>query len=192
MRDLSHIFGHTRSLTHWARLGIEPVSSWIQVRFLTRWATMGTPRMSILRLLNAVTNRYTWDQVCCVVHIFISLPIIAVFAWYVNYWGGMLKSSINMWICPFLCSSDIFFLPYIFLNLCNWGHIYVKLLCIPGELSIFCSDALYINNPFAFKSIWSAIDTALPVFSTDVFWYIFFINFALNSCMLSFRCVPCK
>jgi len=34
--------GNTRSLTHWARPGIEPVSSWILVRFVC-WATMGPP-----------------------------------------------------------------------------------------------------------------------------------------------------
>ena len=30
-------------LTHWARPGVEPASSWILVRFLTRWATVGIP-----------------------------------------------------------------------------------------------------------------------------------------------------
>ena len=34
---------YTRSLTHWARPGIEPVSSWLLVRFANHWATMGTP-----------------------------------------------------------------------------------------------------------------------------------------------------
>ena len=33
---------NTRSLTHWSRLGIEPVSSWILVGFITHWATRGT------------------------------------------------------------------------------------------------------------------------------------------------------
>ena len=31
------------SLTHWARTGIEPASSWILVGFLTHWTTAGTP-----------------------------------------------------------------------------------------------------------------------------------------------------
>ena len=35
---------NARHLTHWVRPGIEPVSSWILVRFLTCWATMGTPK----------------------------------------------------------------------------------------------------------------------------------------------------
>ena len=35
--------GNAGSLTHWARPGIEPSSSWILVRFLTPWATTGTP-----------------------------------------------------------------------------------------------------------------------------------------------------
>ena len=40
---LSH--GHARSLTHWARSGIEPESSWILVGFVNQWATTGTPRV---------------------------------------------------------------------------------------------------------------------------------------------------
>ena len=36
-------YGNTGSLTHRARPGIEPESSWILVRFLTHWATMDTP-----------------------------------------------------------------------------------------------------------------------------------------------------
>ena len=35
--------GNTRSLTHGARPGIKPSYSWILVRFVTCWATMGTP-----------------------------------------------------------------------------------------------------------------------------------------------------
>ena len=33
---------NTRPLTHWARLGIEPTSSWMLIRFINRWAMMGT------------------------------------------------------------------------------------------------------------------------------------------------------
>ena len=35
--------GNTGPLTHWARSGIEPESSWLPVEFLTHWATTGTP-----------------------------------------------------------------------------------------------------------------------------------------------------
>ena len=38
--------GHIGSLTHWARPGIEPESSWILVRFRYHRATTGTPRAS--------------------------------------------------------------------------------------------------------------------------------------------------
>ena len=48
--DLSHVSatyaagcGNYGSLTHWARPGTEPISSWILVGFLTHWATTGTP-----------------------------------------------------------------------------------------------------------------------------------------------------
>ena len=34
-----------RSLTHWARPGIEPVSSWILVGFVNHWAMMETPSL---------------------------------------------------------------------------------------------------------------------------------------------------
>ena len=51
MQDPSHIcelhhstiaHGNTGSLTHWARPGIEPTFSWIQVKFVTHRATTGT------------------------------------------------------------------------------------------------------------------------------------------------------
>ena len=35
--------GNARSLTHWARPGIEHATSWILVGFVNHWATMGTP-----------------------------------------------------------------------------------------------------------------------------------------------------
>ena len=41
--NLYHTHGNTKSLTHWARPGIEPPSLWILVRFITHWATTGTP-----------------------------------------------------------------------------------------------------------------------------------------------------
>ena len=35
---------NARSLTRWVRAGMGPASSWILGRFITHWATMGTPR----------------------------------------------------------------------------------------------------------------------------------------------------
>ena len=35
--------GNTGSFSHWERPGIEPISSWMPVKFVTHWATMGTP-----------------------------------------------------------------------------------------------------------------------------------------------------
>ena len=56
--DLSHLcrlhhraHGNARSLTHWARQGIEPASSCILVIFSFRWATMGTPHWATQELL---------------------------------------------------------------------------------------------------------------------------------------------
>ena len=37
--------GNTTSVTHWARPGIEPTSSWILVSFINRWAMKGTPAL---------------------------------------------------------------------------------------------------------------------------------------------------
>ena len=39
--------GNTGSLTHWARPGIEPASSWILVGFVNGWAMTGTPPWSM-------------------------------------------------------------------------------------------------------------------------------------------------
>ena len=47
--DLYHSQSNAGSLTHWARPGVEPASSWILVRFLTT-VTMGTPCKLILSL----------------------------------------------------------------------------------------------------------------------------------------------
>ena len=40
----------TALLTHWARPGLEPTSSWIPVGLFTRWATTGTSKLSIIIL----------------------------------------------------------------------------------------------------------------------------------------------
>ena len=49
------------SLTHWARPGIKPASSWILVRFLTRWTTTGTPRETHIQIqLNHVEAMCPW------------------------------------------------------------------------------------------------------------------------------------
>ena len=47
--DLSH----HHSLTHWARPGIKPASSWKLVGFLTYWATAGTPIKILYRRMLA-------------------------------------------------------------------------------------------------------------------------------------------
>ena len=44
--DLHHSSWHSGSLTHWARPGIKPVSSWILVNF--HWAMTGTPQAAPL------------------------------------------------------------------------------------------------------------------------------------------------
>ena len=41
-------YSNTRSLTQWARPVIRPASSWMLVRFINCWATMGTPNYLVL------------------------------------------------------------------------------------------------------------------------------------------------
>ena len=41
---------NTGSLTHWAKPGILPASSWILVGFVNRWAMKGTPRTYLYTL----------------------------------------------------------------------------------------------------------------------------------------------
>ena len=43
-------YGNAWWLTHWARLGIEPASSWILAQFSTHWATMGTTLSTFLKI----------------------------------------------------------------------------------------------------------------------------------------------
>ena len=42
--SLHHSHSNSGSLTHWARPGIKPLSSWMLVGFVNHWAMTGTPR----------------------------------------------------------------------------------------------------------------------------------------------------
>ena len=42
--------GNAGSVTHWARPGIKPESSWMLVGFVTRWAITGTPIFEFFKL----------------------------------------------------------------------------------------------------------------------------------------------
>ena len=54
------------SLTHWARPGIEPASSWVLVGLVSNWAMMETPQASFLMLHNTFNlskckqNMFLW------------------------------------------------------------------------------------------------------------------------------------
>ena len=45
-----------RSLIHWGRSGIEPLSSWMLVRLVNCWATMGTPQVFFLKCLSVTKH----------------------------------------------------------------------------------------------------------------------------------------
>ena len=66
--------GKARSLTHFARPGVKPTSSWIIVGFITHWATTGTP--------SSVWKQLSYNQ-----H-----SVIFVNFFFQFYWG-----SIDIW-----------------------------------------------------------------------------------------------
>ena len=61
--------GNARSLTHWARPGMEPASSWILVRFVTCWATRETPNSIIFKCSGAhshsliIVQKWRFDEI---------------------------------------------------------------------------------------------------------------------------------
>ena len=55
--------GNARSLTHWARPGIEPPSSWILVGFVTHWAIAGAPSLCFFMCSLLLIFFWTmWEQ----------------------------------------------------------------------------------------------------------------------------------
>ena len=56
--DLQHSSGNTRPLTHWAKPGIKPASSWILVGFVNCWATKRTPNRHLL------THSFSGSGIC--------------------------------------------------------------------------------------------------------------------------------
>ena len=64
--SLHHSHGNAGSLTHWARPGIKPISSWILAGFITCWATVGTPRQTVIFLIFRFWGAHV--RVCVHVH----------------------------------------------------------------------------------------------------------------------------
>ena len=54
--------GNARSLTHCAKPGIEPATSWFLVRFVNNWAMTGTPGLFLLPVLPLVFRK--WLNFC--------------------------------------------------------------------------------------------------------------------------------
>ena len=55
--------GNAGSLTHWARPGIKPATSWFLVRFINHCTMMGTPRHSIFLDLSPLSlPRFSWSS----------------------------------------------------------------------------------------------------------------------------------
>ena len=67
--DPSHVcnlyhkaYSDTRSLTHSARPGIEPESSWMLVGFINPWATMGTQVLAFLTWSYYIQMLQVWEH----------------------------------------------------------------------------------------------------------------------------------
>jgi len=54
--------GNAGSLTHWARPGIEPSTSWFLVGFVNHWATTGTPLPLFIRAFISVSDLPSWPN----------------------------------------------------------------------------------------------------------------------------------
>ena len=54
--SVHHRHSNARSLTHWARPGIEPAASWFLVRFVNHWATMGTPASFLIWIMGVTSS----------------------------------------------------------------------------------------------------------------------------------------
>ena len=60
--NLWHSYSNARSLTHCAKLGIEPAPPWRQARSLTHCTIAGTPRLnSYLLLLDSYFQKINWN-----------------------------------------------------------------------------------------------------------------------------------
>ena len=71
--------GNTGSLTHWARPGIKPTTSWFLVRFVNHWATMGTPFLCFLYyyFFNVIPT-FIFSSLLLPIYIYIIIIIIII------------------------------------------------------------------------------------------------------------------
>ena len=95
--------GNPGSLTHWARPGTEPISSWMLVGFVNHWATMGT-----LWILNIIKHLLS-------VHIFLFASDFFLFFAFV--WSRF-REGPNIAIC-----SYIFVFCFSFSFLASWWQM---------------------------------------------------------------------
>ena len=69
-------------LTHWARPGIKPTSSWVLVRFLTHWTTRGTPLQPFACWLIVTAQRNSFPNSSKLVTLVIAAHDILFSSWY--------------------------------------------------------------------------------------------------------------
>ena len=81
--------GNAISLMNWGWLGIELASSWILFRYLTHWATMGTPKSDILKVPPSLDYwKVQWSN-----HGKIYLSAIVFINGHLSVWRSMLGNS---------------------------------------------------------------------------------------------------
>ena len=79
--------GNARSLTHWARPGIKPATSWFLVGFVNHCAMMGVPQVSV-SLAIWPSRKFSWPQHLVPAHLWMwwvfscfSITVKFLFAW---------------------------------------------------------------------------------------------------------------
>ena len=82
--------GNAGSLTHWARPGIEPVSSWMLVRFANLWARTGTPKLCTLNECSSFYGNY------------ISIKMSKLEGLWATWWNLFYKVLLRYKILPWL------------------------------------------------------------------------------------------
>ena len=150
---MTYITAHsnTRSLTHWARPGIKPASSWILVGLDKHWAMMGTPDhvIFILQFINVciiLIEFQILNHPCTyLVHGIWSFKCIVEFGLLVFRWGFL--HLCNQWYWPV-----IFFWWYLFLVLLSgwyWPHrmnsvVFLHLISWNNFRRMGISSSLYV------------------------------------------------
>ena len=146
--------GNAVSLTHWVRPGIEPITSWILVRFVTCWATTGTPVYKLWWLPFWLVWGDTSLLIC--ISLMVILSIFSCFPF--------LPFVCLLWRKVYLDLLTIFRLPFVFKSKVVWRLIHGQLLCLQVfSHSVGCLFILFMVS-FAVQKLLSLIRSYLFTF----------------------------